>query len=144
MNRAIRRLAKTCTEPITPWTFEPTGRLRIRIGDVSKELEVGEVYYSDPNYEVGAAIQVGDWVFALRRMVNEVRLNHDPEMWFVSGFHKEIHCNFEGVKHPSLEIRNEKLIIYVVMRFGSIFYPELFEKKKDWGFEWKLTTESVK
>lgn len=128
-NNAIREKATAGTSNVSPWNFQTTGHLYV--DDRDTQSFVGEVYYSNPFYEIGAAIKVRDWVFCLERMVPKARKklapNNDPDAWVIAAFHGQSHYSFISIKASSQKELNDMLIEYVVETFWPILHPEVFE-----------------
>lgn len=127
-NKFIQEKAATSTSIIVHWRFIPTGHLYVDNKDTN--TYVGELYYGNPNYEMGGAIKVRDWVFVLEKMTSEAmnRLapNNDPNVWVIAGFHDHSHYTFTGITASSQSELNNMLVGYIVVNFWPILHPEVF------------------
>lgn len=54
-------LSNAQTTPIGHWKFVPGGILKLNNKEV--DIYLGEVYYSNPLYQIMNAVKIKDWVF---------------------------------------------------------------------------------
>lgn len=128
-DKFIEGKALSKTDNISAWKFQETGHLYVEEKDTGSY--VGGVNYDNPIYEMGGAIKVCDWVFALERMTSEAREKlapeNDPNVWVIAAFHESSHYSFDGVEAPSKSELNNFLVKYVVENFWPIFHPEVVD-----------------
>lgn len=121
-DQIIQNKARMITAPILCWKFIPNGYLYLDNSDI--QSYTGQVHYLNKNYETGKAIKVKDWVFYLERMTPEARArlapNNDPELWIISGLHKNTHYSFVDVKGSNQDDLNNKFINYIIKEFFPI------------------------
>ena len=126
---SIQNLAIAKTSWVCNWTFVPTGNLYI--DDCGIESYVGGLEYNNPNYEVGMAIKMRNWVFVLERMTNDCRnilaSTNNPQVWVIAGFYGQAHYSFLAVKEETTEELNLALLRYVMEKMIPILHQELFD-----------------
>lgn len=133
MNKFLDIIKPNVRPIIASLSFISMGYLLIENKDIG--IEAGELYSDDSNIEVGAAISMKDWIFALTKDVNDSN-------WYISGFHNTFQFQLEHVQSNS----NNLLIQFVVEKITPILYPELFtvyldqhrETKEDMKLKWSL------
>lgn len=125
----VREQATASTPLVSPWQFVATGDFYV--DDRDTESYAGEIYYANPNYEIGSALKVRNWVFCLERMTPEARARitpqNDPEAWVISAFHGPSHYSFIAIKAPDQRTLNNDFVTFVVSRFWPILHPESFD-----------------
>lgn len=133
--------AEATTSPIVKWRFVPSGHLCVN--DKDSESYVGEIYYNNPNYELGGAIKIKDWVFCLERMTPKARMilapQNNPDAWVISAFHHNEHCSFIGFVSSDHVRKNSILLEFVILNFWPMLHPEFFNNiipNKDVEMKW--------
>lgn len=132
MNNQIVEHSVAKTDIILPWKFIPTGNLYVN--DQDTDSFYGELYYENPNFEIGGAVRVRDWVFVSERMRPEVRQRlapqNDPNAYMIAGFYHNSHFSFVPFISPVPDIRacNQIMINFVVTKLWPIFHIECFDR----------------
>jgi hypothetical protein len=125
----VREQATASTPLVSAWQFVATGDFFV--DDRDTESYAGEICYANPNYEIGPALKVRNWVFCLERMTPEARARiapqNDPEAWVISAFHGPSHYSFIAIDAPDQRTLNDRFVTFVVSRFWPILHPESFD-----------------
>lgn len=148
-NNFVRDKAAASTSVVSNWEFRPVGRLFVN--DENYESYIGEVYYNNPIYEIGASIKVRNWVFCLERMTAKFRERltpqNSPDVWLVAAFHEKSHYSFESIQANSQKELNNIFTSYVIEKFWPILHPESFDSfikdKNNQGKDKRMTWQIV-
>jgi len=146
MDAQVAKLARASTDKISQWKFTVRGDLYVDDCDI--DAHVGDLDYENMFYEIGAAVRLRSWVFALERQKDEIRKvfapENSPKTWVIGGYHGESHYSFVGTNAEFVEQRTEALLYFVVQKIVPILYPDIFDslgtnsKKKKHHLGWEI------
>lgn len=115
MNRLLDTLRPNVRPITSPMSFVPQGHLLIDNEDIG--IQAGELYTECVSTEIGAALLVQDWVFALTKDVGDTK-------WYISGFHGRFQFLLEQLETES----NESLVLFVVEKITPVLLPEYIQQ----------------
>ena len=109
---------------ILHWQFLPTGPFEVNGRDT--ESHIGELFWDDPEWETGPAIQVRDWVFCL------LQFPAADAQWMLGAFHGDrFTACLELEKTPPTDALRKQFMGLVVGLFWPVLHPEAFDGVAD-------------
>ena len=113
------------------YRFVPAGQLIVDDRDTGSLY--GELYYDNTLYEIGAAVKVRDWIFALERMTTRAKKILAPQnlkfpnTWVIGAFYEDNHYNMTTIESSNQDELNRTMVTWIVERTWAILHPEVFD-----------------